>query len=183
MKIIFVTGNKRKIGEASAACKPFGIEIDPVNLDTHEIQHHDPVQISKQKALEAFKIIDKPLVVNDASWLIPALNGFPGGYMKDVTKWFSAEDFITLVLNKPDRRICLVETIVYKDRTMEKIIQKEFWGEISKKPKGSGNSMERVVAFDGKTIGQYREAGQYVIEPDQYIWNDFAKWHSNRKRD
>ena len=38
------------------------------------------------------------IVVADTSWSIPSLNGFPGGYMKDVAEWFTPEDFIKQVI-------------------------------------------------------------------------------------
>ncbi|MDZ7785726.1 MAG: non-canonical purine NTP pyrophosphatase [Candidatus Saccharibacteria bacterium] len=178
MKITFVTGNPRKLGEAKEACKPFGIEVGQTKLDIHEIQHHNPIQISKHKANEAYDLIKTPLVINDATWKIPALNGFPGGYMKDVAEWFSPEDFIALMKNKRDKRLCCVETVIYKDKNVEKIFHREFWGEVSNNPKGSGNSIEQIAKFNGKTIGEHRDQGRFAFDAKDYIWHDFAKWYS-----
>ena len=94
--ILFVTGNNRKIKEAQSSCDLFEIKVVSQPLDIDEIQDHDPIKITKRKAEDAFSQIKAPLIVNDAFWSIPALNGFPGGYMKDITEWFEAQDFINL---------------------------------------------------------------------------------------
>ena len=49
-----------------------------------EIQHHDPLKITEAKVKSAYEKAGQPVVVNDSSWEIPVLGGFPGGYMKDV---------------------------------------------------------------------------------------------------
>lgn len=176
MKIKFITGNDRKLSEASLACEPFGIKVEKIKLEIDEIQSHDPTQISKRKAKDAYSLINMPLVINDATWRIPALGGFPGGYMKDIAEWFRPEDFISLMSKKHDRSICLVETVIFRDESTEKIFQKEYWGEISKTPKGTGNSIEMVAMFDGETIGECFDAGRFAFNPEDYIWNDFAEW-------
>ncbi len=182
MKIIFVTGNQRKLGEAREACKPFSIEVEQIKLEIDEIQHHDPIQISKHKAAEAYKLVGKPIVINDTTWKIPDLRGFPGGYMKDVAGWFEPEDFISLMSRKQDRSICCIETVIYKDKNTERIYHKEFWGEVSKIPKGSGNSIEQTAVFNGKTIGEHRDEGRFAFDPQDYIWHDFAKWYFGYKK-
>lgn len=59
-------------------------------------------------------ILNSPLFVNDLYWEIPSLNGFPGGYMKDIVEWFSARDFINLLSSKNDRRILCHECVIYR---------------------------------------------------------------------
>ena len=103
--IIFITGNKRKIREARSSCDLFNIHVEPRSVFINEIQDHDPINITKQKARDAFNAIKEPLIVNDAFWSITALNGFPGGYMKDMIDWFKSIDFINLMKDKKDKSI------------------------------------------------------------------------------
>jgi len=176
MKILFATGNKRKLDEAQAACTDFGITVEQVRLEIDEIQHHDPMKITEHKINEAYKFAKKPIVVNDASWNIPSLRGFPGGYMKDVAEWFLPEDFISLMQNKSARKISVTETIAYKDAGGIKFFSQEYWGEVATKPRGNGNSIERVAEFNGETIGERRDKGLFVFDPKDYIWYQFARW-------
>src|SRR5680860_226433 len=103
--IVLVTSNIRKLSEAKAALKDFDIEVQNKQFDIDEFQACDPVIIAKHKAKEAFRLAREPIVITDTSWGIPALNGFPGGYMKDVASWLTPTDFLNLLKNKEDRSI------------------------------------------------------------------------------
>ncbi len=176
--ILFATGNDRKLGEARLACDMFGIEIKQVKLEIDEIQSHDPLLISQHKANEAFRLAEESVVVTDTSWNFPALKGFPGGYMKDVVRWFSEENFLNLMRGEQDRRVSFTETITYKDANQTKVFSKEFWGVVVDKPRGGGNALENVVEFEGHTLGERRDQGGFSHKAEDYIWHDFAKWFS-----
>lgn len=178
-EVIFSTGNEVKVREATEACSPFDIKIIPRKLDIEEIQSHDPMKIAMHKAKTAYNLLLKPVVINDSFWEITALNGFPGGYMKDIFEWFSPEDFINLMRGKTDRRVCLTECVIYQDSTMTKLITKKYWGEIANQPSGIGNSFEKVAVFNGMTIGEHHRLGKFSYDPKDYIWNDFAEWFRN----
>ncbi len=181
-KVIFVTGSDRKIRHMRKACEALGIAVEQQIFDVDEIQSHDPIRISEHKMAEAFERTGgAPTVINDAYWSIPALNGFPGGYMKDVIEWFEAQDWLDLMANKTDRRICCTETLIYKDDHQTKTFSKEYWFEIiTGPPRGSGLSMEQVVSTDGGRLtiaeGYGSSEGSSVVE--KYVWHDFAAWYS-----
>lgn len=177
--IIFATNNTRKLSEAGAACKDFSIEVKQMNLDADEIQSHDPIAIAKYKATQAFALAKAPVVVTDTSWNIPALNGFPGGYMHDVSNWFEPEDFLALIAKKGDRRISFSENIIYMDGQRTKVFSKEFWGQLADAPRGIGESIEQVAEFDGYTLGERRAEGTFSHDPKDYVWYDFARWYSS----
>ena len=46
MKIYFITGNARKVGEAKLACEPAGVEIVQQQVTIDEIQSTIPEAIS-----------------------------------------------------------------------------------------------------------------------------------------
>jgi len=174
--IILVTGNGRKLGEAKAALKDFDIGVSNIKLDIDEIQARNPIAIAKHKANEAFNQINKPVVVTDTSWDIPTLNGFPGGYMKDVADWFMPRDFIVLLSSHKDKSISFMETIVYQDDKQTKVFSQKFRGIIADKPRGTGNSIEQLAEFDGYTIGERQQKGRFSYDPKDYVWYKFAQW-------
>ena len=176
MKIILATGNNRKLGEARLALDEFGIEVEQIKLDINEIQHQDAIEISKHKASEAYKKAGRPVTITDTTWKIPSLNGFPGGYMKDVSRWFEPEDFISLIKSKKDKRICFTETIIYTDDKITKIFSKEYWGEISDNSRGVGESIEQVAIFDGYTIAERHNKGKFSHNAKDFLWYEFAGW-------
>lgn len=182
-QIIFVTGNPRKLRDMQAACSEFGIEVVQAEHDIDEIQSHDPHKISLAKADKAYELAGKkglPVVVNDAFWAILALKGFPGGYMKDVWQWFEPEDFVHLMQDKEDRRICCTETLIYQDGRQTKVFSKEYWGEITGEIRGdkASPSMEQVIFVDGKSIAEHHAAKQTGFK--DYIWSDLARWFAEQ---
>ncbi len=177
--ILFATTNKRKFREAEAGCREWGIEVNQIELDINEIQSKDTRYISLNKAEEAFRLVQKPLVITDTSWAIPSLNGFPGGYMKDIASWFEAEDFINLLKSKKDKRISFTECIVYKDKINTKVFSNEYWGIVTDTPRGKGtSSIEKVAEFKGFTIAEKHDNEEFSHDPKEYIWYKFAKWYS-----
>jgi non-canonical purine NTP pyrophosphatase (RdgB/HAM1 family) len=179
-EILFATGNDRKIAEARAGCNDFSISIKQINLTIDEIQSHDPVEISMRKVEEAYRQTQSAVVITDTSWSILALNGFPGGYMKDVAEWFKPEDFINLVATEDDRSISFTETIIYKDADTTKVFSKKYTGTISAEARGSGNSVEQITEFDGYTLAERHDQGKLSHDPKDYIWYEFAKWFAEK---
>ena len=184
MKTIkFVTGNHEKIRDATYALKHYGIKVEQVECELNEIQHHEPAQIGLAKAKAAYSLLKQPLVINDSSWQIPALGGFPGGYMKDVTAWLSTGDFLALMHSKQDKQIILNETVVYIDQTEVKLFEACRQGKFVSEPAGSsGPSFARVIKMenDDLTVSQiFDKKGERDLDRARYAhWNKFGTWYS-----
>ena len=175
--VIFATGSDRKIRHMRQACEQFGIIVEQQDYAMDEIQAHDPRKISEHKAEQAFKASKgAPVVINDAYWSIPALNGFPGGYMKDVCQWLTADDWIALLAGKADRRVCITETVIYKDHMTTKTIARDYWLDAVEVPypQTDAESITHVVAVDGMTIAQARKEQRTLFR--ETVWLDFAQW-------
>jgi XTP/dITP diphosphohydrolase len=179
--IRFATSNKLKLAEAKLACGKFNIEVKQVEIKIDEIQSVDPLEISKHKAESAYAKILKPIVVTDTYWQIPALNGFPGAFMKFVNSWFTSEDFLNLMNNKDDKRVGFTESITYKSADDFKTFSQTYWGKFVDTPRGIGNAIEKVAEFDGVTLGERRESNTFSHKPEEYIWWQFAEWYSSLK--
>jgi len=177
----FATKNARKLGEAALGCQLFGITIERADVAFQEIQSKDPVEIALHKSRQAFEQLGTPVVVADTFWTIPALNGFPGAYMKEVTRWFGPQDFINLLMPYQDKRLCFMETVVYRDGDQQRSFSGEYWGVISPTPRGQGIAIEQVAEFNGQTIAERRNQGHYSHEPQDFVWSDFAQWYAGSR--
>lgn len=180
--VLFVTGNKRKVWQANTTLESFGIQVQQIKLDVAEIQSHNPTEIAITKAKSAFELVQKPLIVCDHAWAIHALNGFPGGYMKDINEWFTADDFLALMRDKTDRSVTLTETIVYTDGESSKTFSVDFKGHIGFDSRGVGSvSGERVTYFDGsdKTIAENIDEGNHARAMEKSAWVLFGEWYKN----
>ena len=151
--ITFVTGNSRKVEEATAVLAEYAIDVTPLALELDEIQHHDPLKITETKARAAYQAAGRPIVVNDSNWEVPALGGFPGGYMKDIAIWFRPEDFLALMRDKADRRVILHDVVVYYDGNVMQCFTFDQLGVFTKEARGSRQpyANNNVIAMEGST--------------------------------
>jgi inosine/xanthosine triphosphate pyrophosphatase family protein len=157
---------------------PLGIKLNQEVLGLDEIQAESSEKIASKKAAAAFKIVGKPLFVNDASWHIPALGGFPGPFMKYIVKWLTEDDILNLMRDKADRTIILNDVIVYTDGKIEKLFMHEVKGAILSTPQGPDNGpfVTRLVSLtnDGKSLASVRPSG--FTEREFPLWNEFSVW-------
>ena len=76
-QIIFVTGNEMKVRHANEALVGTDFELVAQKLDIIEPRAEDPKDVVIEKALQAIKLVNKPLIVEDSGIFIDYLNGFP----------------------------------------------------------------------------------------------------------
>ena len=185
-KIAFITGNPHKLEEAKSVLKNYEIVVESLQFDIEEIQHYNPLEITKAKVRAAYEKAGQSVVVNDSSWEIPALGGFPGGYMKDVVNWFTAEDFLALMKDKNDRRIILHDVVAYFDGEQLELFISDQTGVFINEPRGEGTSMNQVVSMEnsgGLTIAEefaLRHDGAEINPSHFQHWQKFGEWFTAR---
>lgn len=184
-KLSVATTNTEKFAIANYTCSKFGIPLEQVFLDIDEIQGEDPVAIVIDKAKRAYEAFGKPIVVSDDSWDIPALNGFPGPYMKSMISWFSSDDFLRLMKGVKDRRVYIQQYLGYHDGQDTTVFNKDIPGTILEEPKGNNLKapIMNVVTMDmdnGKSLTEVHEKEDKFladrIKKQPNAWTDLAKW-------
>lgn len=171
--LIYATGSKAKFEYVVKLLADVPLVLEQRKVDVDEIQSDVPEKIAERKARDAFATIREPLFVTDTFWAIPALNGFPGAYMKDVNQWLSAGDFLKLMEGKEDRRIIAKDVITYTDGTTTKQFTIELEGSFATTPwDGSSNALDSVAQFEGKYLGQIKAEGA-VIGDENAKWAQF----------
>lgn len=189
--IYFATSNQEKMLIAQTVCSKFNINVEQANLDIDEIQGEAPVIIVQDKARRAYEGLSMPIVVSDDSWDIPALNGFPGPYMKSINKWFKPDDFLRLMNGIKDRSIILHQLLAYYDGNTMKVFSNNIHGQVINEVRGknvrSPNMTVIVLDSDnGKTIAEVFEQGEkavaerYLTRPD--AWHGFAEWYKSKAK-
>lgn len=184
--LLCATGNVQKFALGQRAFDRHDIVLEQITIETDEIQGEDSETILNDKAKKAFAIIGKPVLVSDDSWSIPALNGFPGPYMKSMNHWLSPEDFIHLMQGKEDRTVYLEQHLAYIDDTEIVTFTKKIQGIIVERPRGhTGPSIMRVVELedDGMTIAELYDKGiadKHSLDRD--AWSDAASWYADKVR-
>lgn len=175
----FVSSNQRKIDNFKLFINKHGEDFEPTKLDLDELQTDNSKDLAIAKALQAFEKVHEALFVNDAGWEIPALNGFPGPYMKYINQWFKPEDFLNLIKEKTDRRIILWDyfACVNKEGKVE-VFQESYEATILENPIGEGSSIDRITSFNsiGKAISQISDEDRLKIFGESKVWKEIADW-------
>ena len=79
MKVTFITGNKHKLSEAEKIFHGTGIELMHADLGYPELQG-TLEEVARYGAEHAARIMDGPVIHEDAGLFIRALKWFPGPY-------------------------------------------------------------------------------------------------------
>jgi XTP/dITP diphosphohydrolase len=176
----FVTSNDHKVATATSVCGQFGITFDRQNLDLVEIQSDKGEDIARYKVVQAYEKYQRPVAITDDSWIIPALRGFPGPYMKYINQWFEPSDFLRLTSTLKDRRMIMRHVIAYKDEKTEKIFSVDIEGTLLKEARGSHIIPHfSIISFDGgrHSVAEQEEAtGGTVIADLPNAWHQFCEW-------
>ncbi len=178
MRIVYATGNEHKIEAANKHLKKFKIQVEGISVpDIVEIQTDDILEISKNKAEQAFQILKRPLIVSDSGWSITSLNGFPGPMMAYINNWFSVEDFLNLIREKENKEIILKEYLIYIDSKNTKAFHQENKAFFVDKPKGKGTNLDQVITFrkDSKTVAECLNEGIKAIGQEE-MWDKLGKY-------
>lgn len=176
----YITGNQSKFNNAQILFESKKINLTQIKLDIYEIQSSDPFLIAKSKAQQAWEQLRKPLFINDTFWIIPALKGFPGPYMKYINIWFTPQDFINLMRNKTNRTIILRDTIVYIDKRESKIFTNDHTGTILETVYSGEykNPSDAVISLSksGKSLAEEVANKSFFLKEENIAWNEFIKW-------
>jgi len=186
-RLVFATGNPLKLKLAQYAAQGYNVEIIQKPLNVEEIQSEDPEKIALDKAAKAFAILGEPLFITDDSWSFPGLNGFPGGYMHSMNVWLSPEDFLRLTLPLKDRRVILIQTLVYRDKNGPKKFKNHTEGQLLKQIRGtspdhSNHTIITMPGDNGLSLAEVYQHNQPIAKdrPVGKVWQDFFEWISRQ---
>ena len=116
MKTIYlVTGNSGKVASLQRKLEKYNIKVEQKKLDLFEIQSDDLEEVSMNKAMQAFEILKKPLVVDDSGFFIKNLNGFPGVYTKYILSSIGIDGIMDIMKNKNNRECAFKSVVTFVD--------------------------------------------------------------------
>ena len=135
--IHFITSNHQKFASLQKLLQPLGIDLHQLDYDFDEGRGLDIQQIAKSKLTQAKKAFPgKHLIVDDRGFFIPALNGFPGPFVKLLLDSFSYPGIIKLMQGETDRRALFSFAVGYFDGAKDHIFVANEEGFITDEPRG-----------------------------------------------
>ena len=171
MELLFVTNNKKKLQVAKNILEKDNITIKQVNLSLTEIQGTDK-EVAISKAKEAFSLLEKPLIINDCSFCIEALNNFPGVYAKYAEDTLGSDGILKLLDGVVNRNAYYLDILIYIDKYGYQIFTSKTTGKISKTPlEGDFYPYDKIFIQDGydMPIAFYPEKLDKVYENKTYF--------------
>ena len=153
MKEVFViTGNKGKLFAAQKAFSKYNIQVKQIKKEYPEIQAKSSIEIARFTALEAIKEFRAPVIREDHSLFIHALNGFPGPYTNYFDKTMPVETLIKILSLFKDRsaHMELAAALALPNRKIYDFVY-EVPIKISKKIKGTERNWDKVLMFSDDT--------------------------------
>ena len=182
-EIIIVTGNAGKYKIANNIFKEKGLNLMQEKIETPEIQSYNVEDVSAYSALYAAKALNKPVIKSDVGYFIPALNGFPGPFVKYINGMLSSEEILKLMENKTDRTIFLKECLTYATPTGEiKQFINEEKASIALSAYGTGSAFDRIVIFEGQEMPKSMNSDEENLEhfkKSLKIYEDMAEYLKN----
>ena len=131
-ELFFVSSNENKFQEAERILSNSGVQINLFKTTLEEIQSNNLNDIAEQKAINAYDLIQNPVIIEDDGLFINSLNGFPGPYSSYVYDTIGNEGIIKLLENSEIRDAKFVSIIAYCDNDSSvKLFESSIPGKIS----------------------------------------------------
>ncbi len=158
--ITFLTSNPLKIKTAQAVFSQYpSLQLVTQKNSYPEIQANSSLAIAKHTVLQAVHDLNQPVMREDHSFCIKALNGFPGALMSLVEKQLTAHDLLRLMADQDDRSAYFKLSLVYASPSGPNL---EFTHQVPTKimfeARGDlAHDWDRVIALkdDDRTLAEY----------------------------
>ncbi|MEU0171589.1 non-canonical purine NTP pyrophosphatase [Streptomyces iakyrus] len=115
LTVTMCTGNEGKFRTAQEHLAPWGIEVEQVVLDLDEIQTTSVAVIAQYKARQAFRILQRPVFVEDSGFYIDEFEGWPGPMVKHALAAVGPQGFTHLADLTQTRACRFASAAVYAD--------------------------------------------------------------------
>ena len=147
--IIFITGNEEKLKEVK---RYITVPIEHKKLDLVEIQSLDVYEVVEHKVREAYKQLHKPVLVEDVSFILPALGKLPGTLIKWFLQELGNEGLCALMKNYQDKTAITTVLYGFYDGIKAHFFEGTIAGKITDAPVGDYNfGWGKIFIPDGST--------------------------------
>ena len=145
---VFITGNQHK---ADYLAKMLGVQLEHQKLDLDEIQSIDLEEVVRHKVLQAYKLIGKPVLVEDVALSFTALGGLPGPFVKFFVETPGGLENMCRMLDSFADRSARAECVFgYYDGERFELLRGGLDGVIADQPRGkNGFGWDKIFQPEG----------------------------------
>jgi XTP/dITP diphosphohydrolase len=144
-----------------------------------EIQSDSIIEVAEDKVRKAFKVIKKPLIVEDDGLFIEDLNGFPGIYSSFVFNTIGNKGILDLLRDNKNRRANFLSIFSFFDGTTIETFSGKTSGYITTKISPSGWGFDPIFQpiNEYQTYGQINMIKKNEISHRSKAFRKFLKWY------
>ncbi len=175
-----ITRNKHKLDEANAILEEYDLRLEQADIEKLEIQHNDLHVIAWRAALNAYRILGKPVVVDDSGLFIKALSGFPGPYSSYVYRTLGLNGVLKLLENSTDRSACFKSVVAAVIPPLSGVFAGSVCGWIAEQPRGEGGfGFDPIFIPEGsdRTFAEMSLREKNLLSHRARAFRAFAKWY------
>ena len=183
-ELFFVSSNENKFQEAERILSNFGMQINFFKTTLEEIQSNDLNDIAEQKAINAYEIVKKPIIIEDDGLFIDSLNGFPGPYSSYVYDTIGNKGIMNLLENSKVRDAKFVSIIAYCDSDCDvKLFESSIPGKISSIIEKGGWGYDPIFIPDGESKTYANVSDKDKFSHRSAALTKFSNWFLDKQKD
>ena len=179
--IFFASSNKNKYEEAKKITSKFGLKLVFLKSHLQEIQADNLEDVARHKAMQAYSICSKPVIVEDDGLFIKSLNGFPGPYSSFVFDTIGNKGILRLVSRPRDASFRSIIAYCERDDDVH-LFSADVKGTISKKEQGVKWGFDPIFIPSGKNESYSKLTEKNQISHRYLALKKFANWYLNKRR-
>jgi len=177
--VLFVTGNKGKAEEVRRLLSPLSVAVEEAELDEIKSLSHEAAL--KSKALHAYALFRKPLVVEDTGLFLDAFPQFPGTYSKFAVRTMGLDGILRLLEGRK-RGATFVTLVAFVNEGGMRVFKGECRGKITRKvirPVPDGLAYDAVFIPDGekRTFSKMTKEEKAKYSHRAKAFGAFRKWY------
>ena len=115
MRLFMVSGDPHKLEETRSLLGAHGVEVCGIQRAIEEVQTHSLPRLVRQKTLDAFRQVRRPVLVEHTALYVRCLNGLPGGFTQTFWKALGPERFLRLFADQEEKRLFACSMMGYCD--------------------------------------------------------------------
>ena len=183
-ELFFTSSNENKFQEAERILSNLGIKLNFFKTILEEIQSDDLYEIARHKAINAYDLVQKPVIIEDDGLFIKPLNGFPGSYSSYVYDTIGNEGIMKLLEDSEIRDAKFVSIIAYCDGIDGvKLFGSDIPGKISSVIEKGGWGYDPIFIPDGESKTYANVSDKDKFSHRAAALTKFSNWFLDKQKD
>ena len=183
-ELFFASSNENKFQDAERILTNLGVKVNFSKTTLEEIQSSSLSEIAEQKAISAYELIQKPVIIEDDGLFIDSLNGFPGPYSSYVYDTIGNKGIMNLLENSEFRDAKFVSIIAYLGGSDGvKLFESSIPGKISSVIEKGGWGYDPIFIPDGESKTYANVSDKDKLSHRAASLKKFSSWYLSMLKD